>query len=62
MFILREKNRFGLVYFSSEYLYLPTFFRHSPNSLIVMFEQLKNKGVITRPADSGGNGVINIIG
>jgi cytoskeletal protein CcmA (bactofilin family) len=27
-----------------------------------MFEQLKNKGVITRPADSGGNGVINIIG
>lgn len=27
-----------------------------------MFDQLKNKGVITRPADAGGNGVINIIG
>lgn len=27
-----------------------------------MFNQLKNKGVITRPADTGGNGVINIIG
>ncbi len=27
-----------------------------------MFEQLKNKGVISRPADSSGNGSINIIG
>lgn len=27
-----------------------------------MFEQLKNKGVITRPADATGNGAINIIG
>lgn len=27
-----------------------------------MFEQLKNKGVITRPADGTGNGAINIIG
>jgi cytoskeletal protein CcmA (bactofilin family) len=27
-----------------------------------MFEQLKNKGVITRPADAAGNGAINIIG
>jgi cytoskeletal protein CcmA (bactofilin family) len=27
-----------------------------------MFQQLKNKGVITRPADANGNGSINIIG
>lgn len=27
-----------------------------------MFEQLKNKGVIARPADTQGNGSINIIG
>lgn len=27
-----------------------------------MFEQLKNKGVITRPADASGSGAINIIG
>ena len=27
-----------------------------------MFEQLKNNGVITRPADATGNGAINIIG
>lgn len=27
-----------------------------------MFEQLKNKGVISRPADASGNGSINIIG
>ena len=27
-----------------------------------MFQQLKNKGVITRPADTNGNGAINIIG
>ena len=27
-----------------------------------MFEQLKNKGVISRPADTSGNGSINIIG
>lgn len=27
-----------------------------------MFQQLKNKGVITRPADANGNGAINIIG
>ncbi|MBL7923942.1 MAG: polymer-forming cytoskeletal protein [Bacteroidia bacterium] len=27
-----------------------------------MFQQLKNKGVISRPADAQGNGAINIIG
>lgn len=27
-----------------------------------MFQQLKNKGVITRPSDQNGNGAINIIG
>ncbi len=27
-----------------------------------MFEQLKHKGVISRPADASGNGSINIIG
>lgn len=27
-----------------------------------MFQQLKNKGVITRPADANGNSAINIIG
>ena len=27
-----------------------------------MFQQLKNKGVITRPADANGNAAINIIG
>ena len=27
-----------------------------------MFEQLKNKGNVSRPADSQGNGAINIIG
>ncbi|CAN5369545.1 polymer-forming cytoskeletal protein [soil metagenome] len=27
-----------------------------------MFQQLKNKGMISRPADSSGNGSINIIG
>jgi cytoskeletal protein CcmA (bactofilin family) len=44
------------------FLYLPLIQSTTSKALILMFQQLKNKGVITRPADANGNAAINIIG
>jgi cytoskeletal protein CcmA (bactofilin family) len=46
--------------FSGKYYFCPA--SHPFNFLKIMFEQLKNKGNVSRPADSQGNGAINIIG